>query len=207
MKIDKSELFSVLTSLAGAAAASVGVAVLLFAAVHQGDPWKIVSSSIYGFALLSLYTVATLYHALDGRVKRFFRELDHDAIFVLIAGTYTPFGLVTLRGKWGWTLIGLVWGFAIYGIVQRRWPGKLLRIPELAIYLGMGWLIVFAIRPLLRAFPLPGVALLGLGGMFYTGGIAFYILDRRFAWAHGAWHLCVLAGSLSHYLAVYLYIV
>jgi len=207
MKIERSERFNVITSLAGAAAAPVGVAALVLAAVHQGDPWKIVSVSIYGFTLLLLYPIATLYHALQGKAKRLFRELDHDAIFFLIAGTYTPFGLVTLRGGWGWTLLGLVWGFAIFGIVQRRWPVKVLQIPELAIYLGMGWLIVFAIRPLLHAFPLAGVSLLGLGGIFYTGGTAFYVLDKRYAWAHGAWHLCVLAGSVSHYLAVYLYIV
>jgi hemolysin III len=205
MRIEKRERFNFLTSLVGAVAAPVAVTALVLASVRQGDPWRIVSFAFYGGALLLLYTTATLYHAAGGRAKKLLRELDHHAIFILIAGTYTPFSLVTLRGGWGWTMFGLVWGFALFGVVQRLRPGRHLRIPELAIYLGMGWLIVVAIRPLLRAFPLPGVALLGLGGLFYTGGIVFYARDNRFSWAHGAWHLCVLAGSISHYLAVFLY--
>ena len=150
--------------------------------------------------------MATIYHAQRGRVKRFLRELDHCAIFLLIAGTYTPFSLVPLRGEWGWTLFVLVWGAALYGIALGHWPERVPQIPELGIYLGMGWLILLAIRPLLHAFPWQGVAWLSVGGFFYTGGIVFFILDERYTWAHGCWHLCVLAGSLSHFLAVFLYI-
>ena len=204
--MDNVERFNVLTSLAGVVAAVAGVAVLVPPAVRQGDPWKIVSFGIYGFSLVSLYANATLYHLLAGKAKRVFKELDHDSIFILIAGTYTPFSLVTLRGGWGWTLLGLVWGFALVGIAKVRWPGLLPRVPEMAIYLGMGWLVVIAIGPLLRAFPLPGVAFLLLGGLFYTGGTVFYALDKKSAWVHGVWHLCVLAGSISHYLAVCLFI-
>ena len=200
------ERFNVLTSLAGVVAAVAGVAVLVLSAVRQGNPWKMVSFGIYGMSLVSLYVNATLYHLLAGKAKRVFKELDHDSIFILIAGTYTPFSLVTLRGGWGWTLLGLVWGFALLGIAKRRWPGMLPRVPEMAIYLGMGWLVVIAIVPLLRAFPLPGVAFLVLGGLFYTGGTVFYALDKKSVWVHGVWHLCVLAGSISHYLAVCLFI-
>jgi hemolysin III len=206
MNMTKGEQFNVLTSLLGAAAAAPGVAVLIALAAHQEDPWKIVSFSIYGGALLLLYSIAALYHAVQGKLKPLFRELDHDAIYLLIAGTYTPFSLVILRGIWGWTLLGLVWGFAIFGIVQTLLPSRWRLIPELAIYVGMGWLVLIAIGPLLHAISWQGVAWLGTGGVFYTGGIVFYNLDRRFSWAHGCWHLCVLAGSASHYLVVLRYV-
>ncbi len=206
MQIRKRELFNFITSLLGALAAPVGVGVLLAAAVRQGDPWKIVSFSIYGTTLLLLHFVATLYHALRGRIKMVLRLLDYVAIYLLIAGTYTPFCLVTLRGRWGWTMFGLVWAGAIVGIVQEQRRNKGRRIPSLVIYLGMGWLLLIVIRPLLHALPLQGVTWLVVGGVFYTGGVALYLLDRKFAWAHGLWHLCVLAGSLSHYLAVLLYV-
>ena len=206
MNVETSERFNVITSLLGALAAPVGMVALLVTAARHGDPWKIVSFSMYGGTLILLYTVATIYHAQRGRVKRLLRELDHCAIFLLIAGTYTPFSLVTLRGEWGWTLFVLVWGAAAYGIALEHWPARVPQIPDLAIYLGMGWLILIAIRPLLLALSWQGVAWLAIGGFFYTGGIVFFLLDERYAWAHGCWHLCVLGGSLSHFLAVFLYI-
>jgi hemolysin III len=206
MDFDKAERFNLMTSLPGVVAAPLGVVMLLVAAIRLGDPWRIVSFSIYGGTLMFLYATTSLYHAVRGRIKPLLRELDHCAIYLLIAGTYTPFSLVPLRGGWGWTLCGLVWGCAIFGIVLEEWPHSLPRIPDLALYLCMGWLILIAIRPLLRAVPWQGVAWLGVGGVFYTGGIVFYALDVRFVRAHGFWHLCVLAGSISHYLAVLLYI-
>lgn len=206
MQIEKMERFNVVTSLLGALAAPFGVAALVGAAVRQGNPWKFVSFSMYGGTLVLLYAVATLYHALGGRVKRLLRELDHCAIYLLIAGTYTPFSLVTLRGVWGWTLFGLVWGAALYGIVLVHWPARVPQVPELVIYLGMGWLILIAIHPLLHALSWQGMAWLAIGGVFYTGGIVFFLLDERYSWAHGCWHLCVLGGSASHFLAVFLYI-
>ncbi len=206
VQIAKKERFSFFASLAGTLVMPAAVAVLLFSALRQGDLWKIVSFGIYSATLLLLYSVATLYHALQGNVKRVLNELDHYAIYCLIAGTYTPFSLVTLRGIWGWTLFGLVWISAILGIVQRQLPARGQKVPEMAIYLGMGWLVVVVIRPLLRAFPLPGMALLVLGGVLYTGGTVFYIADRRFDWAHGVWHLFVLGGSVCHFLAVFFYI-
>jgi len=206
MPMEKNEQFNVMTCLPGTAAALPAVAVLLAAAVRQGDPWKIVSFGIYGGTLLLLYLTTLTYHALQGRAKQLLRTFDHCAIFLLIAGTYTPFSLVTLRGAWGWTLLGLVWGMAAFGVMQEFRPDLAPRIPDLAIYLGMGWLILIAIKPLLQAMPWQGVAWLAAGGFFYTGGILFFALDKKYPRAHGFWHLCVLAGSASHYLAVLLYI-
>ncbi len=204
--MDKQERFNVFTSLPGLLAAPVGLVVLVSLAARQGDPWKIVSFSIYGSTLLLLYLFTTLYHAMQGKVKAVLQKLDHYAIYFLIAGTYTPFSLVTLRGGWGWTLFGLVWGGAILGIGFEMLSRKRSRIIPVAIYLAMGWTVLIAIKPLLHAMPLAGVVWLGLGGVFYTGGVALYALDSRFVKFHGFWHLCVLAGSFSHYLAVLYYI-
>jgi hemolysin III len=205
-RMDNEQRFNVFTSLPGMVAAPVATALLLVAAARPGDPWKLASFVIYGGSLIILYTVTTLYHALRGKARLILRGLDHYAIYLLIAGTYTPFCLVTLRGGWGWTLFALVWGLAAVGIVvELRLEGR-RRILPVVIYVVMGWTIVFALHPLLLVFPWQGVALLAVGGLFYTGGIAFYALDDRFAWAHGSWHLCVLAGSISHYLAVLWYI-
>ena len=206
MKMARAEQFNVLTSFAGVVAAVAGLALLLPPAVRQGDLWKVVSFAIYGFSLLALYGNATVYHLLSGRAKRIFKELDHDCIFVLIAGTYTPVCLITMRGGWGWTLFGLVWGGALLGIAKQRWPGLLPRLPEMALYLAMGWLVVIAIVPLVRVMPLPAFGLLALGGVCYTGGTIFYALEKRSAWLHGVWHLCVLAGSFSHFLMIYRFI-
>jgi len=206
MDIDTNERFNVVTSLPGAVAAPAGVTVLLAAAVRQGDPWKIVSFGIYGGTLLLLYGITSLYHARRGRAKPLLRDLDHCAIYLLIAGTYTPFSLVTLRGGWGWTLLGLVWGGAAFGIARKFRPDRVPRVPDLAVYLGMGWLILIALKPLLHAMPWQGVAWLAVGGFFYTGGIVFFALDKRYPRAHGFWHLCVLAGSVGHYLAILFYI-
>jgi hemolysin III len=206
MYMKKNELLNVVTSLPGAVAAVAGVMVLVAAAVHRGDPWKIVSFAVYGGTLFFLYVSATLYHLLRGRIKRLFCTLDHYAIYLLIAGTYTPFCLVTLRGAWGWSLFALVWGLAILGIWLEHRKFKGYRRMSMLIYLGMGWLVVIAIGPLLEVLPVQGVVWLAIGGVFYTGGTVFYFLDRRFAWAHGFWHLCVLAGSVSHFVALFRYV-
>ena len=201
------ERFNILTSLPGTLAAPLGLAALVVGAVRLGDPWKIVSFSIYGSTLVLLYFCTTFYHALKTpRAKLIFQKLDHCAIYFLIAGTYTPFCLVTLRGQGGWPLFFLVWGLAGIGLLVEQLPRAGARILPVMIYIVMGWLIVFDLRPLLQAVPWQGVALLGTGGVFYTGGVVFYALDSRFSWAHGCWHLCVLAGSLSHYLSIALYI-
>jgi hemolysin III len=200
------ERFNGISHLVGAALALAGLVVLVVQASLQGDPWKIVSFSIYGASLFMLYTLSTLYHSLRGRAKQIFRKLDHVAIYLLIAGSYTPFTLVTLRGTWGWALFVIIWGLAIVGIVVDSRHREGSRAIQMVIYLLMGWLILVAMYPLIRALPKGGLVLLVLGGLFYTSGIIFYGLDERMKHAHGVWHLFVLAGSISHYLAVLLYV-
>lgn len=200
------ERFNVVTHLLGTVAALAGLAVLVAVAVRQGDPWKIASLSIYGVTLLFLYTSSTLYHSAEGQAKAFFRRFDHNAIFLLIAGTYTPITLVTLRGSWGWWLFAAVWGLAVLGIVLEFFPVKGRRIVPVLIYLLMGWLVMLALDPLLQVLPRTGFLWLLAGGIFYTGGIAFYAFDRKVRHFHGIWHLCVLAGSLSHYCAILFFV-
>lgn len=194
------------THLMGAALAAVGMAVLVVLAARQGDPWKIVSFSIYGAMLLALYTLSTLYHSTRGKIKNVFRKLDHCSIYLLIAGTYTPFTLVTLHGPWGWSLFGVIWGLAALGIAQEVWLAKGARIFSLVIYVVMGWLGVIAVKPLITALTPAGFAWLAAGGLFYTGGILFYALDEKLRHGHGVWHMFVLAGSVSHYLSILLYV-
>jgi len=200
------ERFNSITHLVGAALALAGLVVLVVFAALKGDVWKIVSFSIYGGSLFLLYTLSTLYHSLRGRAKQIFMKLDHVAIYLLIAGTYTPLTLVTLHGAWGWSLFGIVWVLAVIGIVVDSLHRNGSRRIQMAIYFLMGWLIVVALYPLIQIMPTGGLVLLVLGGLFYTGGIVFYALDDRIKHAHGIWHLFVLAGSISHYLIMLFYV-
>ncbi|MBK8533936.1 MAG: hemolysin III family protein [Candidatus Competibacteraceae bacterium] len=202
----KGELFNSISHLIGAVAALIGLVIIVVVAARQGDPWKIVSFSIYGSSLFLLYTFSTLYHSFRGKAKRIFRKLDHLSIYFLIAGTYTPFTLVTLRGNWGWTIFGIIWGLVIVGIVLESLPQKRNRIWSIVVYILMGWLILIALKPLLQALPIGGFIGLLLGGIFYTGGLVFYALDTRVQHFHGIWHLFVLAGSISHYLTIIFYV-
>ena len=200
------ERFNSISHLVGAALALAGLVVLVVFASLQSDVWKIVSFSIYGASLFLLYTLSTLYHSLRGRAKDIFRKLDHIAIYLLIAGSYTPLTLITLRGVWGWTLFGITWALAIVGIIVDGLHKEGSRAIQMVIYLLMGWLILVAMYPLIQALPTGALALLVLGGVFYTSGIIFYALDERMKHAHGIWHLFVLAGSLSHFLVMLLYV-
>jgi len=193
--------------LLGAVAAAAGLAVLVVLAGRQGDAWKLVSFSVYGATLILLYLFSTLYHSARGRAKTILQKFDHNAIYLLIAGTYTPFTLVTLRGPWGWALFGVVWGLAVLGIViDSLHQRNARRILPVVIYLLMGWVALVALGPLIEALPRSGLLWLVGGGLFYTVGIAFYALDARLPHAHGIWHLFVLAGSVCHYLAILLYV-
>ena len=200
------ERFNGGTHLMGAVLAAAGAPVLVVIAARTGDPWKIVSFSIYGTLLFALYVLSTLYHSTQGKVKNVFRKLDHCSIYLLIAGTYTPFTLVSLRGAWGWSLLGIIWGLAVIGIAQEAWLGKGARIISLVIYVLMGWLGMIALNPLIAALTPAGFAWVVAGGAFYTVGIIFYALDETLRHGHGIWHLFVLAGSASHYLALLLYV-
>jgi hemolysin III len=185
----------------------VALAVLVTFSVRLGDPWRIVSFSVYGASLVFLYLASTLYHAFrDERLKAIFRLLDHSAIFLLIAGSYTPFTLVTLRGPWGWTIFGLIWGIAILGLVTsnlsaRHCPRWVLSL----LYIAMGWLVVIAIKPLLAAMPTPGMILLAAGGLLYSGGTIFYV-NQRIPYNHAIWHLFVLGGSICHFFCMLFYV-
>ena len=186
-------------------AASLAAAPALIVVAARGDAWQVVGSSVYAATLVTLYAASTLYHSLPpSRAKRVFRVLDHGAIYLLIAGTYTPFTLGVLRGAWGWTLLGLVWGLAALGVVFKSVRG--FRHPRLstAVYLLMGWLVVVAIRPVLVHLPFAGIAWLLAGGLLYTGGVVFFILDHK-RYVHAVWHLFVLGGSACHFVAVLLY--
>lgn len=201
------EKFNSISHLAGAVLSAIGTVLLIVLAARLGDPWKIVSFSIYGAMLLALYVGSTLYHSVRGQAKDVLRKFDHCAIYLLIAGSYTPFVLVTLRGPWGWSLFGAVWGLALVGIVQEIWFAKGARLLSLAIYVLMGWLALIAIVPLISALTMAGFAWLAAGGLLYTVGIIFYVRDEKIRHGHGIWHLFVLGGSTCHYFAVLLYVV
>lgn len=200
------ERFNGYSHLAGALLAVAGTSYAIVAASLYDDAWKIVGVSIYGATLILLYSISTLYHSLRGRAKQVFQRLDHCAIYLLIAGSYTPFTLVTLRGGWGWSIFGINWGLAILGIVQELWLGRRTRVFSLLIYVLMGWLILFAMGPLVTALPTAGLAWLAAGGLFYTVGIVFFVFDERIRHGHGIWHLFVLAGSLCQYVSILRYV-
>ena len=196
------ELASAVTHGAGIIASIVGGAVLITLAALSGSPWQITGAAVFAVSLVLLYSASTAYHFARGVVaKRRLRTFDHCAIFILIAGTYTPFTLTALRGSWGWTLFGIVWGLALAGIVFKLFfIGRFPRVST-AIYIGMGWLIVLAAVPLARALDPAVLTLLVIGGLAYTGGTAFYH-SRRVPYAHAVWHLFVLSGSVCHAVAV-----
>lgn len=200
------EKFNAVTHLVGALLALGGSVALVVLAALDGDPWKLVSVSIYGLTLVLLYSFSTLYHSLSGPVKNILRRLDHHSIYWLIAGSYTPFCLVTLRGPWGWSLLGMVWGLAVLGSLQERWPQRGARMRSVVIYMVMGWVALVALVPLLKALGPDGFAWVAAGGLFYTVGIVFFVLDTRLTHAHGIWHLFVIAGSAAHYLAILRYV-
>lgn len=200
------EKFNAVTHLVGAALALTGSVVLVVLAALTGDPWKIVSVSIYSLTLVLLYAVSTLYHSVRGSAKNVLRELDYQSIYLLIAGSYTPFCLVTLRGPWGWSLFGVVWGLAVLGCLQELGPRSEARILSVVIYVVMGWVALVALIPLLEALGPTGFAWVAAGGLFYTVGIVFFALDNRVTHAHGVWHLFVVAGSVTHYVAIVRYV-
>jgi len=203
----REELANRLTHGVGAVLSVVGmVLVVTFSALH-GDAWHVTSTSIFGFSLVALYTVSTLYHSFRSeKLRHLLQKFDHAAIFLLIAGSYTPFVLVTLRGSWGWSLFGVVWGLAAIGIGLKFWFAGRFRLVSTLIYLAMGWLVLVAFKPLWLALPRVGVYWLLAGGACYSLGTIFY-LAKRLPYGHAVWHLFVLGGSVCHWLAVFFYVV
>ena len=197
------EIANSITHGLGALLSIAGLVVLVVFASLRGDAWSVVGVSIFGASLIVLYLASTLYHGFPWpRVKAVFRKLDHAAIYFLIAGTYTPFVLVNLRGPWGWTLFGLAWGLAAAGIlfeVLTRRPPKWL---SLSFYIGLGWLIAIAAKPLFQSVPSLGLIFLGLGGLAYTLGTIFYAW-KKLPYHHAVWHLFVVAGSVMHFFSIY----
>ena len=200
------EFANALTHGIGLLLALVAVPVLIVLAVMHGTAWHVVGVSIYGATLIALYTASTIYHLVQHPpAKRILRILDHSAIYLLIAGTYTPFTLVNLRGAWGWTLLGLVWTIALFGVAWKLVHVERYIVVSTIVYIAMGWIALIAIRPLFRAIPAAGIGWIFAGGLFYTLGIAFFGATRlRFN--HAVWHLFVLAGSICHYVAVARYV-
>ncbi|MBT8219083.1 MAG: hemolysin III family protein [Bacteroidia bacterium] len=202
----KEEFWNVLTHAFGIV---LSVAALSFLVIYSSlylTVWHIVSYSIYGASLVLLYSASTAYHSSKNpKIRHRLNIFDHSAIYLLIAGTYTPLLLVTLRGPWGWSLFGVVWGIAILGIVFKLfYTGKYNRISTLA-YIGMGWIAVIAIHPLIMNLAVPGLIWLLLGGLFYTVGAVFYLQDKM-SYNHAIFHVFVLLGSISHFLCIFLYV-
>ena len=200
------EKFNAWSHLIGAVLAAIGAVWLLVLASSTGDLWKIVAVAIYGVTLLLLYSISTLYHSMRGPAKRVMQKLDHLSIYLLIAGSYTPFCLVTLRGPWGWTLFGIVWSLALIGMLQEIKPRSEARVLSLIIYAVMGWIVLVAVKPLIAALGMTGFKWLAAGGVLYTVGIIFFAYDSRFRHWHGIWHLFVMGGSLMHFVAVLRYV-
>ncbi len=198
----RGERFNSISHLVGAIFALTGLVLLVVMSSLQGDPWKIVSFSIYGTTLLLVYLNSTFYHSCQGRTKAVFQKLDHLSIYLLIAGTYTPLTLVTLRGGWGWSLFGVIWGLALLGIILEFLLTRYKKPITIGIYATMGWLVLVAIRPLWISLPGLGLIFLVIGGVFYTIGIYFYVSKDKIPHSHGIWHLFVIAGSFFHFLTM-----
>jgi hemolysin III len=203
----KGEKLNSISHLVGTSFVIVGAAVLITLAGLTGDPLKIVSCSIYSLTLLLLYLFSTLYHSMRrGRAKEVLQKFDHCMIYLLIAGSYTPFTLVTLHGATGWTLFGIVWGLALIGVIQEFFTNP-ARIASLVIYVLMGWSVVFFIKPLTAALGMHGFYWLAAGGIIYSVGVIFYVIDERMKHAHGIWHMFVLGGSLCHFIAILFFVI
>ena len=201
----RQEIANSVTHGIGTALSVAGLTLLVVLASLRGSARHVVSVAVYGTTLVLLYLASTLYHAIqhDG-AKRVLKILDHAAIFLLIAGTYTPFTLVSLRGPWGWSLFGAVWGLAAVGIVFKLFFTGRYEGFSTAVYLLMGWIIAVALKPLAMALPTGGIVLLLLGGVAYSAGVIFYVQKRPYA--HAVWHLFVIAGSLCHFFSILLYV-
>lgn len=202
LRLSSEELANTLTHGLGLTLSIIGFLVLVVLAAMRGSAWRIVSCAVYGITLVLLYTASTLYHSLRSRrLRRFLKVCDHSAIYLLIAGTYTPFLLVNLRGNWGWSLFALIWSLAMAGILFKVWFVEHLLILSTAVYLMMGWLALLAIKPMLLTVPLSGILWLVAGGLLYSIGVVFFAC-KKVPYNHAIWHAFVLAGSTCHYFAI-----
>ncbi|MCF6180026.1 MAG: hemolysin III family protein [Geopsychrobacter sp.] len=201
------EVANSITHGIGILLAITGLVVMIYFAALYGTRWHIVSCSIFGVTMIFAYTTSTLYHSIPLRgPKKILRIFDHAAIFLLIAGTYTPFALISLRGPWGWSLFGVTWGLAIIGVLGKIFMAKKLAGFSTLLYIAMGWVVIIAARPMLANVETGGLLLLLAGGLAYTGGVIFYALDLM-PYNHMVWHLFVMAGSTLHFFAILLYVI
>ncbi|GIP52174.1 MULTISPECIES: PAQR family membrane homeostasis protein TrhA [Paenibacillus] len=202
----REEIANAITHGIGALLSLAGLVLLIVFSSMKGTAWHVVSFTIYGVSMLLLYSCSTLVHSFkEGKIKDLFEFFDHSSIYIYIAGTYTPFLLVAVRGPLGWSLFGIVWGIALLGVVFKAFFVKRFLFMSTIFYLIMGWLIVIAWGPLVAAVPNPGIVLLVTGGLLYTLGTVFYVW-RAFPYHHAIWHLFVLAGSVTHFFAILLYL-
>ncbi len=200
------ERFNSITHLVGSVLALAGASVVITLAAQHRGATRITAVAIYGAMLFLLYLSSTLYHSLRGKAKQLFHVFDHCSIYLLIAGTYTPFTLITLRGKTGWWMFGVIWTLAILGVVKdAAFHGK-YRVASVVLYILMGWLVIVAFTPLKLALPSPAITLLIAGGIAYTVGVAFFAMSKRVAYTHGVWHLFAIAGSIFHFVAIAKYV-
>ena len=197
------ERFNTITHLIGTIMAVVATALIVSLAAGTR---AVIAFTVYGTMMIAMYLSSTLYHSVRGPAKELFHVFDHCAIYLLIAGTYTPFTLLTLRGPVGWWLFAIIWSLAIAGILKDIFFRGRFRVASVVLYLLMGWLVVGALGPLRASLPAAGIAWLAAGGILYTAGIAFYALSKHVSYTHGMWHLCVLGGSACHYVAVLRYV-
>jgi hemolysin III len=196
------EIANAVTHGFGIGLAVAALVILVVFAAKQSDTWKVVSFSIYGASMIVLYLSSTLYHSFpQPRMKRFFRIMDHSSIFLLIAGTYTPITIGTMRGGWGWTLFGIIWGLALLGICLKIFALGKLKTVSIAVYILMGWMVVIAVKPLMRAAPPSFLIWMLIGGLAYTLGVIFYAA-KRLPYHHSVWHLFVLGGSICHFFGM-----
>ena len=204
------EKLNSISHLVGAALALMGLGALLTVSIQTRDPWVITSFSVFGISMVLLYTMSTLYHSFSPQsLKRVFQIFDHVSIYLLIAGTYTPFMLVTQRDGNGWLIMGIVWALAVAGILSEIFlSGRVVKVGQMIIYFGMGWACSFDFASLKAALPETGLLWLTAGGLAYTAGVVFYVLDKmnKLTHAHGIWHFFVLAGTISHFISIIGYV-
>ena len=202
----KEEIANSLTHGIGVGLGIAALIILTVLSVHQENPWKIVSSVLFGSTIIIMYLCSTLYHSIQQpRIKQFFKVLDHSSIYLLIAGSYTPFSLVTLNGGWGWTLLGVTWGLAIAGVIFKIFFVNRFMLLSTIIYIAIGWLAIIGIDPLYHHLHFGGLMWLIIGGVLYTVGTIFYVQRRMYM--HSIWHLFVLAGTISHFFAILYYVI
>jgi hemolysin III len=200
------EYYNRLTHGLGIALGIIGLFFLIYWAFSVGGFWRIFSAIVYGVSLVFMYTSSTIYHSIQQpKLRYIFKIVDHASIYIFIAGSYTPLSLILLDGAFGWTIFGIIWGMALFGVLYKIFYIDRYRIFSIALYLGMGWMALFALEPIVSNLPAFGVFWLFAGGLAYTVGIVFYVWERL-PFNHAIWHIFVLGGSLSHYILVLFYL-